>query len=294
MADNIVPTYSKADISRRFWAMTIDYILVMLVIIIAGTKGWIILIILCLIYIFIKDGLMSGQSVGKKMCGIMVVDIRTNKPCDIGTSVVRQLVRGLCSILVVPELLNIFFIFYTNGRTMYDEIVDTQVINVEDYKPNQSSKSIVSIQANNTVEHISESIRLVKPKVNSIRRKGNNYFVEDSLTNYNWTLLNDTEYNEITYIFRKGGELLVSKDGDIERWQYELIVDNYSILLTNVDKTEIYSVLVLQDDFLMLNKYSKEEILYFVNKAKFQYFVKEEVLLQAKKTLEVNMNQDNL
>lgn len=313
MKDNVkkIPTYKKANLTNRFIAHIIDAAIMV--------GGMFLFYVPGIVYAFIKDGLMNGQSIGKKMMGIMVINVDTNEPCSIPRSVGRVLPVTILSILLgileivtnnnisenlaiyiifpffILLLMDIEFLFFNKeGRVIKDRISGTQVINVADYIPNEGSevKSNTKKNINNPIgsvmDYMNASVSSVQhhlsKKANDIGNKNNILLTINNLTNYNWTLLNNTAYQEITYIFRKNGELLVSKDGNIERCQYEFIIDNNSILITDKDKTEIYNVLVLQDDFFMLNKYSSEEILYFANKTKFQNFVKEEILRQAERS----------
>lgn len=310
MKDNVkkIPTYKKANLTNRFIAYIIDAAIMV--------GGMFLFYVPGIVYAFIKDGLMNGQSIGKKMMGIMVINVDTNEPCSILNSAGRQLpmlilsaIIGIISMKSNGEdnvgivivfigisilILDIVLISGEKGMTIKDFLSGTQVINVADYIPNEGSEVKSNTKKNtntpigSVMDYMNASVSSVQhhlsKKVNDIGNKSNIQLTINNLTNYNWTLLNNTAYQEITYIFRKNGELLVSKDGNIERCQYEFIIDNNSILITDKDKTEIYNVLVLQDDFFMLNKYSSEEILYFANKTKFQNFVKEEILRQAERS----------
>lgn len=310
MKDNVkkIPTYKKANLTNRFIAHIIDAAIMV--------GGMFLFYVPGIVYAFIKDGLMNGQSIGKKMMGIMVINVDTNEPCSILNSAGRQLpmlilsaIIGIISMKSNGEdnvgivivfigisilILDIVLISGEKGMTIKDFLSGTQVINVADYIPNEGSevksntKKNINTPIGSVMDYMNASVSSVQhhlsKKANDIGNKSNIQLTINNLTNYNWTLLNNTAYQEITYIFRKNGELLVSKDGNIERCQYEFIIDNNSILITDKDKTEIYNVLVLQDDFFMLNKYSSEEILYFANKTKFQNFVKEEILRQAERS----------
>lgn len=310
MKDNVkkIPTYKKANLTNRFIAHIIDAAIMV--------GGMFLFYVPGIVYAFIKDGLMNGQSIGKKMMGIMVINVDTNEPCSILNSAGRQLpmliisaIIGIISMKSNGEnnvgivivfisisilILDIVLISGEKGMTIKDFLSGTQVINVADYIPNEGSevksntKKNINTPIGSVMDYMNASVSSVQhhlsKKANDIGNKSNIQLTINNLTNYNWTLLNNTAHQEITYIFRKNGELLVSKDGNIERCQYEFIIDNNSILITDKDKTEIYNVLVLQDDFFMLNKYSSEEILYFANKTKFQNFVKEEILRQAERS----------
>lgn len=95
-----------------------------------------------LIYVFIKDGLGQGQSWGKRIMGLMVVNIETNSPCSKGRSALRALVSGL--VVMVPYLNFITYwiepimvIVTDDGRKLADMAAKTQVIQLEDYQPQE-------------------------------------------------------------------------------------------------------------------------------------------------------------
>ena len=95
-----------------------------------------------MIYTFIKDGLGQGQSWGKRIMGLMVVNIETNTPCSKGKSALRALISGL--VVMVPYLNFItcwieplMVIITDDGRKLADMAAKTQVIQVEDYQPQE-------------------------------------------------------------------------------------------------------------------------------------------------------------
>lgn len=89
-----------------------------------------------LYYSFAKDGREGGQSIGKGMVDLMVVNVKTNKPCSTGESALRALILILLNI--VP-LVGIFIepvvaIAADDGRRLGDRAADTQVIRTSDYR----------------------------------------------------------------------------------------------------------------------------------------------------------------
>jgi uncharacterized RDD family membrane protein YckC len=95
-----------------------------------------VLIIIPLIYRFIKDGLGKGQSVGKRAMGIMVVNIDDNKPCSIGSSILRELIWTLISLFPIFGWLvePIMALVNDDGRRLGDLAAGTMVIEKCDYK----------------------------------------------------------------------------------------------------------------------------------------------------------------
>lgn len=140
----------------------------------------------------------------------------------------------------------------------------------------------------NTVTKVFKSTSLsasevISKKIESVSKQANISFTTANITNHNWTLLNESPYKEVTYIFRKNNELLISRDGSIKRCKYEFVIDNNSILISNEKETVIYKIVVSRDDFFILNRYSTEQILFFANRTKFEKFIKNEILKEAKK-----------
>ena len=92
-----------------------------------------------LYYTFTKDGWAGGQSLGKKLVGLMVVNVTTNRPCSwtesatrTSTMVVLPLIPGI-GFLIEP----IAAVVTADGRRLGDRLAGTQVIEVGDYDPEQ-------------------------------------------------------------------------------------------------------------------------------------------------------------
>jgi len=150
-----VPKYPKVKFGTRVWAHIIDSFVPGVPMIgfmilagigiasgasILGVLGFI--GVVCslfwgLYYSFTKDGRTGGQSIGKKKCGLMVVNITTNKPCTKGESALRALdLIFLNMIPIVGWLVEpIVVLSSEDGRRLGDKFADTQVINVSEYRP---------------------------------------------------------------------------------------------------------------------------------------------------------------
>jgi uncharacterized RDD family membrane protein YckC len=87
-------------------------------------------------YGFTKDARPNGQSIGKKMCHIMVIGIKTDRPCTLGQSIVRSAVPFLLGIIPFFGLLVEPFAVLENeaGRRLGDKAADTQVVDVSVYE----------------------------------------------------------------------------------------------------------------------------------------------------------------
>lgn len=109
------------------------------------------------------------------------------------------------------------------------------------------------------------------------------------LTGCTWILASDT--SNIQYTFRDNNELLISNGGIVEKKTYEIIVDNNSILISDDSKTELMNIVLVQNDFLFLNKVSDNKILRFANQTKFKDKVKSEFIKLANE-LEYQLNNN--
>ena len=87
-------------------------------------------------YGFIKDGREGGQSIGKKLLNLMVVNVTTNRPCTERESFLRQL--DLCFLMAIPVLgwlvEPIVMIASKDGRRLGDRAAGTQVIEASEYR----------------------------------------------------------------------------------------------------------------------------------------------------------------
>ena len=90
-----------------------------------------------LYYSFTKDGRPGGQSIGKKLMGLMVVHLQSNLPCNRSQSALRYLVMFLLNLvpyigwLIEPIVL----LAAAGGRRLGDNAAGTQVILAAHYKP---------------------------------------------------------------------------------------------------------------------------------------------------------------
>jgi uncharacterized RDD family membrane protein YckC len=94
-------------------------------------------VIWALVYSFTKDGRPGGQSIGKKMMGLMVVHLQSNQPCSTSQSALRFLVMFLLSLILgagwLVEL--IVLLVEPGGRRLGDFAAGTQVIEAGAWRP---------------------------------------------------------------------------------------------------------------------------------------------------------------
>jgi uncharacterized RDD family membrane protein YckC len=80
----------------------------------------------CLLYFLFSDALPNGQSIGKKICKIAVVDYKTRRPSGMFESFVRNL------ILLLAGYIDLFFIFSEERRRLGDRAAGTIVVWAKD------------------------------------------------------------------------------------------------------------------------------------------------------------------
>lgn len=126
------------NLLSRTAAKGVDFILVFAIMEALPSAGW----LAGVLYILISDGLMGGQSLGKKLTGLRVVGPE-GRPCDIKNSILRNAAPGLGIFLFRIPLLGwlllialVGFEFITlmgspEGRRFGDELAGTSVIEAE-------------------------------------------------------------------------------------------------------------------------------------------------------------------
>lgn len=147
--------YRKAPLGERFGAYVVDSLIGIGPLITAGifnfifhitqnplnqTINMIATVSWAIYYGATKDARGDGQSIGKKMFGLMVVGTKTNEPCTLGQSMGRALVRFLLGALpMVGQLIEpIALLANDDGRRIGDRAADTQVILASDYELRKS------------------------------------------------------------------------------------------------------------------------------------------------------------
>jgi len=92
-------------------------------------------------YRLTKDGRPNGQSIGKSLAGLMVVDVETNQPCTRGKSALRELVMLGLNALPLGFVVELIVVLADDrGRRLGDRAANTQVIEVGDYRPSDARR----------------------------------------------------------------------------------------------------------------------------------------------------------
>jgi uncharacterized RDD family membrane protein YckC len=126
---------ARAGFWRRFAAALIDGILVGVVsgILEAAlhSVGYFLAVVLGLAYYGYLEGSASGQTVGKRVMGIRVYDLRGRGPIGVGRGIGRYFARILSAL---PLFLGYFWMLWDAERqTWHDKIIGTVVVPVDAY-----------------------------------------------------------------------------------------------------------------------------------------------------------------
>jgi uncharacterized RDD family membrane protein YckC len=120
----------RANFGQRLVAYLIDLILIAIVGGIAFavdvTLGYIVYIVLGLVYFAYFEGSGSGQTIGKKLLKIRVIDFNTGGPIGFGRALVRYIARILSG--VVCYLGYLWMLWDREKQTWHDKIGSTVVV----------------------------------------------------------------------------------------------------------------------------------------------------------------------
>jgi uncharacterized RDD family membrane protein YckC len=147
-----IKTYIKASLSNRILAALLDGIITLglsipaIILFLIGTErmethyyndsGFTFITIACFLYLIpltyslLKDGLANGQSIGKKVFNLMVVNLENNTSCDKGKSFLRNFISGILIIIpFIGVLIELILVLTSeDGRKLGDKVANTQVI----------------------------------------------------------------------------------------------------------------------------------------------------------------------
>ena len=89
------------------------------------------------------------------------------------------------------------------------------------------------------------------------------------LTNQQWVLVDEHMNSKTVYIFRSNSELLISRNGEVEKAKWEYLGNN-SLLLDLKDKSYLFRHGFFDENILALKLDSKAEYAFFLNENKGQ------------------------
>lgn len=145
------------------------------------------------------------------------------------------------------------------------------------------TKNQIEFEGNSLDKIVMNSGNFMDSNITKIKKVAEKSVSKSYLTNCSWILVNGAQPNlNIIYTFRNNDELLLTTNGIVQRYLFELIIDNNSILITKNNIIEHYNIVNVEGDFLFLNWLGGNEILVFANQTKFKDHVKSELRQLAK------------
>ena len=103
------------------------------------------------------------------------------------------------------------------------------------------------------------------PRIQSFSEKLDNLAY---LTNKHWVVIDDIDSVKCVYIFRPNNELLISRDGKVEKAKWEYLGHN-SLLIDVKNESYLFKHGFFDDNILALKIDSKDEYAFLVNESKF-------------------------
>ena len=130
LARGLVSPYAKANLARRIQAAAVDMSFVVVCIVAFRTQGSPLFLVAGAVYVLLRDALfIKGQSAGKFLAGLVVVNLDHGKPAGLVASAKRNaifVVPGLNVVAIALELVAI--VRDRQGQRLGDRIANTQVV----------------------------------------------------------------------------------------------------------------------------------------------------------------------
>jgi uncharacterized RDD family membrane protein YckC len=124
----LVAPYAKADIGRRVLAAMIDASLVAVTLMLYRQSEFLLYLFIGALYLLLRDAI-AGRSVGKFLCGLVVIDLKTGRPCGRGASINRNALLLLPGANIVAAFLEAATIVRDpQGQRLGDRFAWTQVV----------------------------------------------------------------------------------------------------------------------------------------------------------------------
>ncbi|NME71397.1 RDD family protein [Flammeovirga aprica] len=153
-------------------------------------------------YTVIKDGIPKGQSIGKNVFGLMVIDTSTHMPCTKSQSFVRNIILSVLSLLPgVGTLVELLFVIMTkSGQRLGDYGANTQVIESRCFDFDKQKLDFSKVRL--------KTIRCVTQQTD--------YYSNDKEESTSWSDIMLTAYVSIMFIYASTSMLIRTFDLDIE------------------------------------------------------------------------------
>jgi len=124
----LISPYAKADVRKRLVAASIDGLLVATLCLFAWIGGAPLYLVLAAGYLLLRDAI-GGQSLGKILLGLVVIDLHTGRVASLSGSVRRNFLLLLPGANVVAIVLEARMIVSDpQGQRLGDRLAQTQVV----------------------------------------------------------------------------------------------------------------------------------------------------------------------
>ncbi len=128
LSRGLVSSYAKADARRRLRAACVDAWVAVTLAVLSATTGVVLYLGLSAGYLLLRDAI-AGQSIGKLLLGLVVIDLETGRPTSWSGSVKRNLVLVLPGANVAAVFLEGRTILVDpQGQRLGDRFAQTQVV----------------------------------------------------------------------------------------------------------------------------------------------------------------------
>jgi uncharacterized RDD family membrane protein YckC len=124
----LISHYAKADVRKRVLAASIDGLLAVTVCLVSWIGRAPLYLALAAAYLLLRDAI-GGQSLGKILVGLVVIDLTTGRPAFVSGSVKRNLLLLLPGANIVAIVLEARTIMSDpQGQRLGDRLAHTQVV----------------------------------------------------------------------------------------------------------------------------------------------------------------------
>jgi uncharacterized RDD family membrane protein YckC len=127
IASGLVSPYAKADIRKRVYAASLDGLLLVSSVILYQRFESMPFLVIGALYLVVRD--MRGQSIGKLLCGLVVMDLETGKRATLSASLRRNVMLIVPGVNIAAVALEFGSIVRDpQGQRLGDRLAQTQVI----------------------------------------------------------------------------------------------------------------------------------------------------------------------
>jgi uncharacterized RDD family membrane protein YckC len=128
LSRGLISQYSKADVRKRLTAAAIDGLLAVMLCLLSWTTGSVLYLPVSAGYLLLRDAI-GGQSIGKLLLGLVVIDLETGRVSSVSGSVRRNLLLLLPGANIVAIFLEARTIVTDlQGQRLGDRLAQTQVV----------------------------------------------------------------------------------------------------------------------------------------------------------------------